>query len=97
MKCLVSLLRILKILETPFALVRSNFEFGSLIWTCNYTIYSKNLDNVQYKFLKRVSYLSKISLFRDCINSVQNYLSLDSLSIRRNLANVMLINDAINR
>jgi hypothetical protein len=45
------------------SLVRSNLEFGSLIWSNNYFTYSNELNNIQYTFLKRVSPLLLIALY----------------------------------
>ena len=78
------------------SLVRSNLEFGSLIWFCNYSKYINDLDNVQYKFLKRIAYVSNIHITRDTVNVVENFLSLDSLSVRPKLADIMLVYDILN-
>lgn len=42
------------------SLVRSNLEFGLLIWSSNYSKYINELNNVEQKFLKKISYISNI-------------------------------------
>lgn len=49
------------------SLVRSNLVFGSLIWSSNYSKYINELDNVQYTFLKRISYITNIHITRDTL------------------------------
>ncbi|KAF0682225.1 Uncharacterized protein FWK35_00037378, partial [Aphis craccivora] len=78
------------------SLVRSNLEFGSIIWSSNYSKYINELDNVQFKFLKRISYITNIHITRDTVNTIENYLSLDSLNIRRQIADIMLVYDILN-
>lgn len=63
---------------------RSNLEFGSFVWSCNYSKYVIELNNDQFKFLKRISYVTNIRITRN-----ENISSLDSLSAR-NLADVVL-------
>jgi hypothetical protein len=78
------------------SLVRSNLDFGSVIWSCKYLTYINDFDNVQYKFLKRISYLSNIPLSRDSLYLTQDYISLVSLSLRRKLTDIMFVYDLIN-
>lgn len=78
------------------SLVRSNLDFGSVIWSCKYLTYINDLDNVQYKFLKRISYLSNIPLSRDSLHLTQDYIGLVSLSLRRKLTDIMFVYDLIN-
>jgi len=78
------------------SLVRSNLEFGSIIWSSNYSKYINELDNVQYKFLKRISYITNIHTTRDTVNIIENFLSLDSLNIRCQIADIMLVYDILN-
>lgn len=74
------------------SLVRPNLKLGSLIWFCNYSKYVNSLDNVQYKFLKRIAYVFNKHITRDTVNVVKNYLDLDFLSVRlKLLTNVMLV------
>lgn len=86
--------RCLKLLYT--SLVRSNLEFGSLVWSQNLTTFYSELDNVQNKFLKNISYKLNLPFSRDSIIPIQVSLDLDSLSLRRNLTDIMFIFDIIN-
>lgn len=78
------------------SLVRSNLKFGSLIWSANYSKYILEFDNVQNKFLKRISYITVIHIIRDTVNIIEHFLSLDSLNIRRQIADIMLVYDILN-
>jgi len=61
------------------SLVRSNLEFGSLIWFNNYSTYSNELKNIQYKFLKRVAYTTHCIISRDSFLLVQNSIGILTL------------------
>jgi len=74
------------------SLVRSNLDFGS----CKYLTYINDLDNVQYTFLKRISYLSNIPLSRDSLHPTQDYIGLVPFSLERKLTEIMFIYDLIN-
>jgi len=54
------------------SLVGSNLEFGSLFWSNDYSTYLNDLDNIQYKFVKRIAYISNCSISRDSLHLVQN-------------------------
>jgi hypothetical protein len=77
------------------SLVRSNLDFGSVIWSCIYSTYINDLDNVKYTFLKRISYLSNIPLSRDSLHLTQDYIGLVLLSLRHKLIDVMFVYDLI--
>lgn len=77
-------------------LVRSNLEFGLLIWSHNSSTYNIELDNVQNKFLKSLSNKLNFPFSRDSTNQTQETLSVDRFSLRRDLADIMLIFDILN-
>lgn len=79
------------------AFARSNLKFGSLVWSCNYTTYNNELDNEKYTFLKRISYMSYILIFKGSLNPDQDHLNLNSLSVRCYLVYIMFIFDILNR
>jgi len=60
-----------------FSLVRSNLEFGSVIWSPIYTIYIKHIENVQYNFFFNLLFSSDTS--SDTYNlknfSIQNFIA----------------------
>jgi hypothetical protein len=76
--------------------VRSNLEFSSIIWASNYFKYINDLDNVQYKFLKKISYITNIHITRNTVYIIEKFLSLDSLNVRRQIADIMLLYDILN-
>jgi hypothetical protein len=78
------------------SLVRPTLEFGSLIWSQNLSTYINDLEVVQYKFLKRVTFINNIPISRESVGTVQCSISLDSLSLRRKLADVLFIYDLLN-
>lgn len=86
-----------KCLKTLFtSLVRSNLEFGSIVWSQNLSTFYFELDNVQNKFPKNISYKLNLSFSRDSIIPLQESLNLDSLLLRQNLTNIMFIFDILN-
>jgi hypothetical protein len=78
------------------SLVGFNLDFSSVIWFCEYLSYINDLDNVQYQFLKRISYLSNIPLSRDSLHLTQDYIGLVPLSHTHKLTDIMFIYDLIN-
>jgi hypothetical protein len=42
------------------SLVKWNLDFGLVIWSCTYLTYMNDIENVQYKYLKRISLMSNI-------------------------------------
>jgi len=78
------------------SLVTSNLEFGSLIWSNNYSTYINDLNNIQYTFLKIIAYVSHCSISRDSFHLVQGSIDLKSLSIRRNLMDIIFVYDISN-
>lgn len=75
--------------NTFISLVRSNLEFDSLIWSPNLSTYTIELNYIQNKFLKSISYKLNFPFSRDSINQIQETLSLDCLSLRSNLTDIM--------
>lgn len=78
------------------SLVRSILEFGSLVWSNNYSTYLNDLNNVQYKFLKRIAYVTHCAISRDSFLLVQDSIGLVSLTIRRDLIDIMYVYDMLN-
>lgn len=62
----------------------------------NLTSFYSELGNVQNKFLKNISYKLNLPFSRDSVISLQESLDLDSLSLRRNLTDIMFIFDILN-
>jgi len=78
------------------SLERSSLEFSSLIWSQNLSTYFNELDIVQYKFLKRDAYINNIPISRESFDTAQISIGLDTLSVRRQLADVLFIYDLLN-
>lgn len=66
-------------------------KLGSLIWSSNYLKYKNELNNVQHKFLKKIGHVSNLQIIKNTVNVVENFLRLDSLSVRHKLTDVMLV------
>jgi hypothetical protein len=79
-----------------FSLVKSNLECGSLIWSNHYSTYINNVNNIQFKFLKKIAYLIHGQISRDSFHLVQDSINIDSLQIRRNILDIMFIYDILN-
>lgn len=71
-----------KCLKTLYtSLIKSNLEFGSIVWSQNLSTFYSELDNVKNKFLKNISYKLNLPFSRDSIIPLQESLDLDSLSL----------------
>ena len=65
------------------SLVRSNLEFANVIWSPNYQINVNRIENVQHKFVKFMRFiLSRSGIFLSN-DQTMSYLSLNTLSSRR--------------
>jgi len=73
-----------------FSLVRSNLEFGSVIWSPIYTTYIKHTENVQNKF-----FLIYCSLVIPLVILTTYKLSLREFP-RRKVADLMILYDILN-
>lgn len=62
------------------SLVKSNLDFGSLIWSSNYVTYINDLDNTIH-ILKWISFTSNILLSSNNLHLTQNYIGLIPLSL----------------
>jgi hypothetical protein len=48
------------------------------------------------KILKRISYITNIPITRNTVYIIEKFLSLDSLNVRRQIADTMLLYDILN-
>jgi len=78
------------------SLVRSSLEFGSIIWSQNLSTYLNDLEAVQYKFLKRIAYVSNMPISSNLFKPVQHSIGLDSIDLRRQLSDLLFIYDLLN-
>jgi hypothetical protein len=88
-------------LSTPLkalycAFVRPILEYGSVIWDPSTATYSCQLERVQRRFLKFVSYILKIDCPAHIYSPVLSHLHLDSLADRRHAANLTFILNLLN-
>jgi len=79
-----------------YSLVRSILEFGSLIWSSDYSTYKSDLDNLQFKFLKRIAHVICYNLSHCSVKHLQDSIEVHYLEVRRNLADIMFIFDILN-
>jgi hypothetical protein len=79
-----------------YSLVKSHLEFGSQIWSPNYSVHRLNIENIQYKFLKTLSFKLKLTISMVTVTYISNLIDLNSCEIRRKLADVMFIYDLVN-
>lgn len=78
------------------SLVRSSMEFGSIFWSQNLCTYLNDLEIFQYKLLKRITYVFNMPISCNLFKSVKLSIGLDSTDLRRQLLNILFINDLIN-
>jgi len=67
-----------------------------VIWSNNYSTFSNKLNNIQYKYLKTVAFITQCTISRDSFLLVQYSLGIDSLNIRRDLIDIMFVYDILN-
>ncbi|KAF0761997.1 Uncharacterized protein FWK35_00003564 [Aphis craccivora] len=67
------------------SLVRSVLEYASLIWSQSLSSHIHDLDNIQFKFLKRIAHMKNIPISKNSITPVQKLVNIDSLQLRRQL------------
>ncbi|KAF0760449.1 MI domain-containing protein [Aphis craccivora] len=82
--------------EKKLAHKKSILEFGSLIWSSDYSTYKSDLDNLQFKFLKRIAHVICYNLSHCSVKHLQDSIEVHYLEVRRNLADIMFIFDILN-
>jgi hypothetical protein len=85
----------IQVLKTLYcSLVRSNLEFGSLIWSQNSTV--QLVDNVQYKFLKSIAFRLNLPISRDSSSLVRHSICIQPCEVRRKISDLLFIYDLLN-
>jgi len=75
-----------------YYLVRSNLEFGSLIWNQNST--NQLVGNLQYKFLKSIAFRLNLPISRD---SLEGYsICYQPCEVKRKISDLLFIYDLLN-
>jgi len=78
------------------SLVRSVLEYASLIWSQSLSSHIHDLDNIQFKFLKRIARMKNIPISKNSFTPVQKLVNIDSLQLRRQLFDIMFVYDLLN-
>lgn len=79
-----------------FSLVGSNLEFGSEVWSPNYTTRIKNSDYVQYKFLKMIRFKLNFPISRGSYNLQTFLIGIQLCELRRKIDDLMFLCDLLN-
>jgi hypothetical protein len=77
-------------------LVRPILEYGSVLWDPNSVSASLQLEKVQRKFLRFVSYVQNIDCPLHNYAPVLSHLNLSSLADRRHAANLLFLQNLLN-
>lgn len=54
-----------------------------------------DLDNNQFKFLKKIAHIKNLNISKDSIMQLKNLVNFDSLQLRHQLINIMFVFDLL--